>query len=52
MLSGEALGLAALYRDMGNSAASQQEFAKVKELQEKSEDLGTKISPSPASSPK
>lgn len=42
--------LARLYRSMGNPAAAQREFAKVKKLQEKAEDVAPKI-PSPSSSP-
>jgi tetratricopeptide (TPR) repeat protein len=40
--------LARLYRDMGNTAASQKEFAKVRELHEKAdEDIASKMSTSP-----
>jgi len=42
--------LARLYRAMGNSVASQREFAKVSELQEKAEDMAPKMSGSPPSS--
>src|SRR5205814_5836260 len=42
--------LARLYRAMGNAAAAQKEFAKVSALQEKPEDLPSKM-PAPRSSP-
>jgi len=39
------------YQAMGNSAASQKEFAKVRELHEKAEEsLASKMSPAPAES--
>jgi tetratricopeptide (TPR) repeat protein len=43
--------LARLYRDMGNPAAAQKEFAKVSELQEKSEDVAPKMPAPPPPSP-
>jgi tetratricopeptide (TPR) repeat protein len=43
--------LARLYHDMGNAAASHQEYAKLKELQEKPENVGEKMSSPPPSSP-
>ena len=43
--------LARLYRDMGHAETSQKEFAKFKALQEKAEDVGTKMSDPPPPSP-
>jgi tetratricopeptide (TPR) repeat protein len=39
--------LARLYREMGNAAESQKEFAKVRELHEKADDIASKMSNSP-----
>ena len=43
--------LARLYRSMGDTAAAQQEFAKVNELHEKAEDVAPKMAPLRPSSP-
>ncbi len=43
--------LARLYRAVGNAAAAKREFAKVAELQEKTEELVPKMSPPPHSRP-
>jgi len=43
--------LARLYREMGKSAEADQEFAKFKELQEKTEDVGTKMTEPQPSTP-